>query len=114
MNNVVGWSAWLAYFANDQSADFFATAIEQTSELIVPTLSLYEVFKRILQQRGEGAALQVVALMRQGRIVELSSSIALTAARISHESKLPMVDSVILATVREHDAILWTQDADFE
>ena len=114
MNNVVDSSGWLAYFANDGNADFFAAAIEETAELIVPTLSLYEVFKRILQQRGEGAALQGVALMQQGRIVELSSSTALTAARISHESKLPMADSVILATAREHNATLWTQDADFE
>ena len=112
--NVVDSSGWLAYFADDAHADYFAEAIEAVEELIVPTLSIYEVFKRVLQQRGEGDALQAVALMQQGTIVELDASTALLAARISSEQKLAMADSVMLATARTHHALLWTQDADFE
>ena len=112
--NVIDSSGWLAYFADDAHADYFAEAIEAVEELIVPTLSIYEVFKRVLQQRGEGDALQAVALMQQGTTVELDASTALLAARISSEQKLAMADSVMLATARTHHALLWTQDADFE
>ncbi|MCP3982228.1 MAG: type II toxin-antitoxin system VapC family toxin [bacterium] len=111
--NVVDSSAWLEYFANGPNATFFAKPIEQVEQLIVPTLSLFEVFKRVLQQRDENEALQVVAVMQQGTVVDLDSFIALGAARLSVESKLPLADSVILATAREFEATLWTQDADF-
>ncbi|HET7313455.1 type II toxin-antitoxin system VapC family toxin [Salinisphaera sp.] len=111
--NVVDSSGWLTYFADDEHADYFAEAIEQTDRLIVPSLSLYEVFKRVLQQRGEDAALQAVAVMQQGRVIAMDASTALLAAKLSHESKLAMADSVMLATARLHNATLWTQDADF-
>jgi predicted nucleic acid-binding protein len=112
--NVVDSSGWLEYFADGPNADFFASAIESVSELLVPTLSLYEVFKRVLQQRGEGDALQAVAVMIQGNIIDLDMDLALSAARVSMELKLPMADSVMLATAQAHDATVWTQDADFE
>jgi predicted nucleic acid-binding protein len=112
--NVVDSSGWLEYVAGGPNAGFFARAIETTRDLIVPTISVYEVFKRIDQQRGEGPALQVVALMHQGRVVELSSALALHAARVSVDLRLPMADSVVLATARAFDATLWTQDADFD
>jgi predicted nucleic acid-binding protein len=112
--NVVDSSAWLEYFASGPNADFFAKPIEKVDELLVPSLNLYEVFKRVLQQRDQDLALQVVAVMQQGTVVNLDSEIALSAARISLENQLPMADSVILATARAHGAILWTQDADFQ
>jgi len=112
--NVVDSSGWLEYLADGPNADFFAAAIEDTLDLVVPSLSLYEVFKKVLQQRGEGDALQAVALMSQGTVVDLNMDLALAAAKISVELHLPMADSVILATARQCEAILWTQDADFE
>ena len=112
--NIVDSSGWLEYFADGANAGFFAASIEATSELLVPALSLYEVFKRVMQQRGEGDALQAVALMQQGQVVELSPSLALAAARHSLEHRLPMADSIMLATAKKFDATLWTQDVDFE
>ncbi|MBE0658050.1 MAG: type II toxin-antitoxin system VapC family toxin, partial [Bryobacteraceae bacterium] len=112
--NVVDSSGWLEYFADGENAEFFAKAIEKPAELAVPTVSLYEVFKRVLQQRGEGDALQAAAVMRQGRVIELSETLALAAARISAESGLPMADSIMLASANAAEATLWTQDADFE
>ena len=112
--NVVDSSGWLEYFAGGPNADFFAPAVEAVDALVVPTVSLYEVFKRVLQQRGEGDALQAVALMQQGSVVELTAPIALDAARTSAELGLPMADSMIIATARVHQATLWTQDSDFE
>ncbi len=112
--NVVDSSGWLEYFADGPNADFFAPAIEQVSELVVPSISLYEVFKRVLQQRGEGAALQAVAAMRQGQVVNLDTEMALSAAKVSVEFRLPMADSIMLATARAYNATLWTQDADFK
>ena len=111
--NVVDSSAWLEYFANGPNAGFFAPAVEETDRLLVPTICLLEVFKRVLQQRGEGAALRVAAQMQQGKVVDLDCSLALSAARISLEAKLPLADSVILATARAYGAVIWTQDADF-
>ena len=112
--NMVDSSAWLEYFANGPNATFFAKSIEQVDQLIVPTLSLFEVFKRVLQQRNENDALQVVAVMQQGSLVDLDAGLALSAARLSVEHRLPMADSVILATARAYNATLWTQDADFK
>jgi len=112
--NVVDSSGWLEYFGNGPNAAFFAKAIERTSDLVVPTVSLYEVFKRVLQQRGEGDALQAVAVMQQGLVAELSGTVALSAARISVDLGLPMADSIMLSTARAYDATFWTQDADFE
>jgi len=87
---VVDSSGWLEYFGEGPNADFFAPAIEDVKGLVVPTLSLYEVFKRVLQQRGEGEALQAVAVMMEGRVVELTAEIALAAARLSVEMGLPI------------------------
>ncbi len=112
--NVVDSSGWLEYFANGPNADFFSEPIENTSELLVPTISIYEVFKRVLQQRGEGEALRAIAFMQTGELVDLTSTIALHAAKLSADLKIPMADSVMLATARESGAILWTQDSDFE
>ena len=112
--NVVDSSGWLEYFADGPNADFFAGAIQATADLIVPTLSLFEVFKRVLQQKGESPALQAVAYMQQGRVVELSSTLAIRAANLSARLKFPMADSIILATANAYQATLWTQDEDFK
>lgn len=112
--NLVDSCGWLEYFANAPNADFFAPAIEDGTHLIVPSLCLFEVFKRVLQQRNESDALRAVALMRQSQCVDLNAHLALTAARLSAETKLAMADSVILATARQHQATFWTQDAHFE
>jgi toxin FitB len=111
--NVVDSLGWLEFFADGPNAAFFAPAIENVPELVVPSLSLYEVFKRVLQQRGEGAALQAVGVMAQGRVVDLNMTLAISAAKISVDLRIPMADSIILATARVYNATLWTQDADF-
>jgi len=112
--NVVDSSGWLEYFANGANADFFATPIEDVSQLVVPSISLLEVFKRITQQRGERDAAKAVTQMHGGLIIDLDESLALSAARISLGLNLSLADSVILATARAYDAVLWTQDADFK
>jgi predicted nucleic acid-binding protein len=112
--NVVDSSGWLEYFADGPNADFFAPVIEDVAELLVPVITIYEVFKRVLQQRSEDDALQAVAVMMQGRVVDLDPVLALSAAAISTDLRLPMADSIILATARAYGATLWTQDADFE
>ena len=112
--NVVDSSGWLEFFADGPNAGFFAPAIQKAAELIVPTISLYEVFKRVLQQRDESQALQAAALMEQGAVVDLDATLALAAAKLSSDLKLPMADSIMLATAWAFDATLRTQDADFE
>ncbi len=112
--NVVDSSGWLEYLAGGPNATFFAPAVEATADLLVPTLSIFEVFKRVLGQRDESLALQAIALMYQGRIVDLSAPLAIDAARLSRRQALPMADSIMLATARAFGATLWTQDADFE
>ena len=112
--NVVDSCGWLEYFAGGPNADFYAPAIEATDDsLIVPTLCLYEVFKNILVQFGRREAVEKTAILRQGRIVLLDDNIAIEAALLSHELRLPMADSVILAAARSCGAVLWTQDAHF-
>jgi toxin FitB len=112
--NVVDSSGWLEYFADEPNADFFALAIENRKELIVPAISLYEVFKRVHQQRGEHDALNAVAQMLQEQVVELNTPLALRAAKASIDFGLPMADSIILATALAFEATLWTQDEHFK
>ena len=112
--NVVDTSAWLEYFGEGQNAKHFAKPIENTKVLVVPVICIYEVFKKLLQEEDETSALQAVALMNQGQVVELDTSLALSAAKISVSQKIPMADSIVLATARHVHGILWTQDADFK
>jgi len=112
--NVVDSSAWLEYFAGGEDAEHFAKAIEAVDRLVVPSVCLVEVFKIVLRQRGESDALQAVALMQQGRVVDLDASLALAAAKAGVDHKLPLADSIVYATARLVGAVLWTQDADFE
>ena len=112
--NVVDSSAWLEYFADGPNASVFAKPIQSTRSLLVPSLSLYEVFKRVSQQRSEDEALRVVAVMEQGRVVDLDRATALEAARLSIQHGIAMADSIILATAQRNRATLWTQDSDFD
>ncbi len=112
--NLVDSSGWLEYFAEGRNAKFFAPALEDTENLIVSTINIYEVFKRVFQQRGEDAALQAVALMQHAAVIDVTSPIALDAANLSAELKLHIADSLILATARAYGATLWTQDADLK
>lgn len=112
--NLVDSCGWLEYFADEPNADFFAPSIKDTGRLIVPTICLLEVFKRVLQQRDENAALQAMAAMYQGKVVDLDASLAISAAKISVDMNLPLADGVILATALASNATVWTQDADFK
>jgi len=112
--NLVDSCGWLEYFADGPNADFFAPPIKNTKKLLVPTICLLEVCKRILQQTDENSALKAMAAMYQGKVVDLDASTAITAAKISAEESLTLADSVILATANLHNATVWTQDADFK
>lgn len=111
--NLIDSSGWLEYFADGPNAAFFATPIKKTGELVVPSVCLYEVFKRIHHQRGENAALQAISIMHAGQIVDMDAELALLAAKFSLELKLPMADSIIYASGYATNAVIWTQDADF-
>jgi toxin FitB len=112
--NLVDSSGWLEYFAEGANADYFAKPIKDTEALIVSVINYYEVFKRVYQLRGEAAAVEAAAWMNQGRIVDVDASLALEAATLSLELKIPMADSLLLATARAGDAILWTQNEHFK
>lgn len=111
--NVVDTSGWLEYFAEGENAAFFAPAIEDTEHLIVPVVCVYEVFKKVLQFQGQAAAEFRVADLAKGEVLDLTMPVAMRAAMLSAGLKLPMADSLILATAREYDAVLWTQDEHF-
>src|SRR3990167_8729731 len=112
--NIVDSSGWLEYFADSPNANFFAKAIENTSSLIVPSISILEVFKHILRERSEKEAFQSIECMLQGVIVDLNIEISLNAAKLGVLHKIPLADSIILATGLAYDAIIWSQDADFK
>lgn len=108
--HVVDSSAWLEYLAGTERAALFAEPIERPANLVVPVITLYEVFKKVLRERGEHLALRIVAHMQQGRVVSVDAPLALKAATLN----LPRADSLIYATAQAHGATLWTQDAHFE
>ena len=112
--NIVDSSGWLEYFSGGSNAEYFLSPLEDPSSLIVPTITIYEVFKVVLRESGENEALQSIAAMQKGLVVDLTASIAMNASKISLQHHLPMVDSIILATAKAYNCVIWTQDSDFE
>ncbi|MDJ0765375.1 MAG: type II toxin-antitoxin system VapC family toxin [Myxococcota bacterium] len=112
--NVVDSSGWLEFFADGPNASHFELPIKDVEKLVVPSISIYEVFKVLLREAGENAALQGVAAMSRATVVELTTALAMSAAKLSLLYTLPMADAIMLATANSQNAILWTQDADFK
>ena len=112
--NVVDSSGWIEYLAAGPNADYFAEPLGNTEELVVPSISILEVYRYVLRERGREAALTAAASMRQGKVIDLDAGLALEAAELGVANQLPMADSIIYATAQAHQATLWTQDADFE
>jgi predicted nucleic acid-binding protein len=112
--NIVDSSGWLAYFADEPNSKHFLIPLNDTASLVVPTVTIYEVFKVVLRESSENEALHAAVAMQKGTVVDLTSPLAIAASKLSLEHNLPMADSIILATAKEFDATLWTQDADFK
>jgi predicted nucleic acid-binding protein len=112
--NIVDSSGWLAYFADEPNAKHFQTPLKDTASLIVPSVTIYEVFKVVLRESSENDALQSIAAMQKGTVVDLTAKMAIAASKLSLQNSLPMADSIILATAREFNAKIWTQDSDFK
>ncbi len=108
--NIVDSSGWLEYFSGGPNAEHFLTPLQDPSSLIVPTIIVYEVFKVVLRETGENEALQSIAAMQKGSIVELTDSLAMNAAKLSLKHTLPMADSIILSTADAYNCVIWTQD----
>ena len=113
MKNVVDSSGWLEFFADGPNASVFAGPILDTGNLIVPAVCLYEVIKAVAVRRGTSAAMQAVAHMYAGHVVDMDADLSISAANVSISHRLDMADSMILATAMRTDSTLWTQDADF-
>jgi predicted nucleic acid-binding protein len=112
--NIVDSSGWLEYFSEGPNAEFFSSPLKDPTLLVVPVITIYEVFKVVLREAGENEALQAIAAMQKGQVKDLTLSIAMNAAKISLQHSLPMADSIILATASNFKCTLWTQDSDFE
>ena len=111
--NLVDSSGWLEYFSDGRNAKFFSPAIEDVKNLAVSTINLHEVYKKTLVERNEETAVHVLALMHQAKVIDVNSIIGVNAARLSHELRIPMADSLIIATGKNLNARVWTQDSDF-
>jgi hypothetical protein len=92
--HVIDSSGWVEYFVNGSNADLFASPIQDRENLLVPTICLYEVFKRVLLEFGEDKALEIAGEMLSGVVVDLDRDIAIHAAQISLGSKLAMAQTV--------------------
>lgn len=112
--NIVDSSGWLEYFSGGPNSEHFLPPLQDPSSLIVPAITIYEVFKVVLREAGENEALQAMAAMQQGTVVDLTAGIALNAAKLSMQNNLPMADSILFATAISYNCIIWTQDSDFE
>ena len=112
--NVVDSSGWIEYFVGGPNAGFFERPIHETGKLLVPSVTVLEVYRYVLSERGRGDALTVAAAMRQGRVIDLDRGLGIEAAELGASHGLPLAGSVIYATALVFDATLWTQDTDFE
>ena len=112
--NIVDSSGWLEFFSGGANSEQFASPLQDPSSLIVPVITIYEVFKVVLRESGENEALQAVAAMQKGTIIDLTTNIAMNASKLSLQYRLPMADSIILSTAQAHECLIWTQDSDFK
>ena len=112
--NIVDSSGWLEYFSGGPNSEQFVYPLQESSSLIVPVITIYEVFKVVLRESGENEALQAVAAMQKGTIIDLTTSIAMNASKLSLQYSLPMADSIILSSAQTYECLIWTQDSDFE
>lgn len=112
--NVIDSSAWLSYFSGDRNASAFSSAIESIEDLLVPSITLTEVFKSVLRQRDEESALSAIAHMRQGRVIAFDAQLAIDAGHYGVLHKLPLADGIIFASAQKFNAVIWTQDSGFK
>ena len=112
--NIVDSSGWLAFFADEPNAKHFLLPLKDTASLVVPAVTIYEVFKVVLRESNENKALQVVVAMQKGKVINLTATLAIDASKLSLQHGLPMADSIILATAQVFNATIWTQDSDFK
>jgi len=112
--NVVDSSGWIEYLLYGSGADFFEPVIRNADELVVPTISIFEVYRVVLRLKGRDIAADSVSVMTRGRIIELDAELATLSATLAHIEKLSMADAIILATAQEFSATIWTQDADLK
>ena len=112
--NIVDSSGWLEYFSDGPNSKHFSNPLKDSASLVVPVITIYEVFKVVLRETGENEALLAVAAMQKGRIVDVTTNLAMKASKLSLIHNLPMADSIILATAKAHDCTIWTQEADFK
>ena len=112
--NVVDSSAWIEFFVDGPNARVFGRPIRDTSALLVPSVTILEVYRFVLRERNREQALQAAATMRQGTVVDLDEDLAVEAAELGASHGLPLADSIVYATAVAREATLWTQDADFE
>jgi predicted nucleic acid-binding protein len=112
--NIIDSSGWLEYFSDGPNAIHYLPPLNDTATLIVPVIIIYEVFKVVLRESADNEALQAVAAMQKGKIIDLNANIAMDASKLSLQHHLPMADSIILATARAYDCVIWTQDSDFQ
>jgi predicted nucleic acid-binding protein len=112
--NIIDSSGWLEYFSDGPNAIHYLPPLNDTSILIVPVITIYEVFKVVLRESAENEALQAVAAMQKGKIIDLNAKIAMDASKLSLQHNLPMADSIILATAQAYGCVIWTQDSDFQ
>lgn len=111
--NIVDSSGWLEYFSDGPNAKHFAPVVKITHELLVPTVTLYEVFKVVMRESTENCALQAISALQKGLVAELTPKLAISASKLSLQHSLPMADAIILATAQAHGATIWTQDSHF-
>jgi predicted nucleic acid-binding protein len=110
---VVDSSGWIEVFTGGGQAEHFLALVAVERSVVVPAITIFEVFKWVLREHGEAQAIQAAAAMQCGQVVDLDSRLALAAAQLSHALQLPMADSIILATARDQQARLHTMDSDF-
>jgi predicted nucleic acid-binding protein len=112
--NIVDSSGWLEYFSDGPNSKHFSNPLKDSASLVVPVTTIYEVFKVVLRETGENEALLAVAAMQKGRVIDVTTNLAMKASKLSFIHNLPMADSIILATAKAHDCTIWTQEADFK
>ncbi|MBV6421563.1 MAG: hypothetical protein DAHOPDDO_02838 [Ignavibacteriaceae bacterium] len=112
--NLVDSSAWMEYFADGKNAKHFAPMIQDLKNLVESIINVSEVYKKISQHRDENSAIQAIAVMQQAEVLEITSQIAIEGSKISIQNKIPMADSLIIASARSVGAKIWTQDYNFK
>jgi predicted nucleic acid-binding protein len=110
---IIDSCGWIEFLVDGENAAEYEQYFQDSESIATPTIVIYEVYKKVLRERGEESAVIVAAQMDNTRVIELSERLSLLAAKLSIAHRLPMADAIVYATAKASECQVVTSDKHF-